>query len=92
MIDLKTSEEWNEIHQHVVMDPDGWDRKNFKWSWYEQRITEDEFNARLSKSTVIDFFLRPKKPITVDMRVTRPRPISNTCEGIYPQLDFRKPL
>lgn len=55
MIELKTSEEWNQIHKHCILDPDGWDRKNFKYSWYEQRINEQEFNARLAKSTTIGY-------------------------------------
>lgn len=53
MVDLRTSEEWNQVKLHKIMDPDGWDRSNFKWSWYEQRITEDEFEARVAKSTTI---------------------------------------
>lgn len=34
----------------VVLDPDGWDRKNFAASWSE-RITEAEFNRRMVAST-----------------------------------------
>jgi hypothetical protein len=37
---------------YVVLDPDGWDRLNFKESWAEE-ITEREFESRLLVSTVL---------------------------------------
>jgi hypothetical protein len=36
----------------VIMDPDGWDRKNFEASWAEP-ITEDEFAKRMLMSTCL---------------------------------------
>ena len=51
----KTSEEWERLSGYHVIDPDGWDRGNFDKSWNE-RITEDEFNQRLMKSTVERLF------------------------------------
>jgi hypothetical protein len=52
--DLKTSEEWQAIHYQIkVLDPDGWDRKNFQFSWYEEKITLDEYNKRLFSSTAM---------------------------------------
>jgi hypothetical protein len=36
----------------AVMDPDGWDRENWQFSWYEELITEEEFNRRLMESTI----------------------------------------
>lgn len=51
---LKTSKEWmeQEKYSHVkIMDPDGWDRKNFNYSFNEELITEIEFNKRKCMST-----------------------------------------
>lgn len=51
--EFKTSEEWQEQFKHLiyVMDPDGWDRKNFDNSWYKEKITKDEFFSRVCSST-----------------------------------------
>lgn len=52
--DLKTSDEWLAQPQYAgitVLDPDGWDRRNFTESWNE-KITENEFGKRLGISTV----------------------------------------
>lgn len=50
----KSSEEWaKELAakcEIIVMDPDGWDRKNFVHSWAE-RITKEEFVKRVTVST-----------------------------------------
>lgn len=35
------------------MDPDGWDRVNFEYSWYEETITILEFWDRVANSTTI---------------------------------------
>jgi hypothetical protein len=51
--ELKTSEEWqNQFTSTKVLDPDGWDRKNYQYSWFEEKITLAEYESRLSKSTV----------------------------------------
>ena len=48
----KTSQEWQEENMKtIVLDPDGWDRTNYKYSWFEEQVTLDEYNSRLSKST-----------------------------------------
>lgn len=39
-----------DILENIVIDPDGWDRKNFGYSW-NQRINRMEFAKRLSNST-----------------------------------------
>jgi alpha-amylase/alpha-mannosidase (GH57 family) len=50
--DLKTSEEWQSKYPHVkILDPDGWDRKNYQYSWYEELITREEFEKRMMMST-----------------------------------------
>lgn len=53
-ITLKTSEQWYEKYKDklTILDPDGWDRKNYNYSWFEELITEREFNHRASCSTI----------------------------------------
>ena len=52
--ELKTSDEWQKLNPNIVVyDPDGWDRKKFKFSWYEELITKSEYDKRLSRSTCI---------------------------------------
>lgn len=48
----KTSAEWSKEHPEIIiLDPDGWDRENFDYSWSEELITEAEFNRRSVYST-----------------------------------------
>tara|TARA_Y100001956_G_scaffold51641_1_gene50371 strand:- start:471 stop:650 length:180 start_codon:yes stop_codon:yes gene_type:complete len=50
----KTSKEWqSDKPEKLVFDPDGWDRENFKYSWYEELITEEEYERRVSLSTTL---------------------------------------
>jgi hypothetical protein len=51
--DLRTSEDWQKICDVLVYDADGWDRKNYQFSWYQEKITREEFEKRLFRSTVI---------------------------------------
>lgn len=53
MEELKTSAQWAEEKGVVVLDPDGWDRKNYDYSWNEEEITEAEFERRKSESTTL---------------------------------------
>lgn len=47
-----TSEQWQEYYPYPkVLDPDGWDRENFQHSWYEESISYQEYQRRLSLST-----------------------------------------
>lgn len=53
---LRTSEAWQKLVQavypdFVIMDPDGWDRKNYQYSWHEELITKEEFEKRAATST-----------------------------------------
>lgn len=48
----KPSSEWIKEVGYEVLDPDGWDRSNFQYSWYEEDITYQEFQKRLLISTV----------------------------------------
>lgn len=52
MESLKTSEDWQELCFVEIVDHDGWDRLNFKFSWREELITRKEFEKRLTDSTV----------------------------------------
>lgn len=56
-VEKKTSDEWYPIvypnKEVVIMVPDGWDRCNFKYSYYKELITQDEFKKRVMSSTFI---------------------------------------
>lgn len=48
----KTSAQWQlEYPNPKVLDPDGWDRKNFHYSWFEEKITHREYMDRVIEST-----------------------------------------
>lgn len=49
-----TSEDWSRLIDSPswqILDPDGWDRNNFQYSWHEERITANEFRKRAMMST-----------------------------------------
>lgn len=47
----RTSDQWQLRCKTIVMDPDGWDRKNYYYSWNVEKITRKEFEKRLIVST-----------------------------------------
>lgn len=47
----KTSKEWAESMAFEILDPDGWDRSNFDYSFNQELISKDEFAKRLCRST-----------------------------------------
>jgi len=56
----RTSNEWQDYlneqdgsPKFFISDPDGWDRKNFQYSFYEELITLSEFSKRRLNSTTI---------------------------------------
>ena len=50
---LKSSDSWQKEFPNVkILDPDGWDRKNFQYSWFEELISYDEYIRRTVRSTV----------------------------------------
>jgi 8-oxo-dGTP pyrophosphatase MutT (NUDIX family) len=53
---VKTSEEWYEMipnrFEVIIKDPDGWDRRNWDYSFKEELVTKDEFKMRLAYSTI----------------------------------------
>jgi hypothetical protein len=51
MTEKKTSSEWEIVLGVLVLDPDGWDRKQLPESWAEF-ITEEQFRARCAVSTI----------------------------------------
>ena len=55
--ELKTSQEWYDIipkeHNLEIIDPDGWDRTNYEFSFNKERISKDEFDRRLMSSTIM---------------------------------------
>ncbi len=59
---LKSADEWlatPEFAGATVLDPDGWDRKNFEESWAE-KIDHDEMMKRFCISTVM---IKPDSPM-----------------------------
>lgn len=48
---LKTSSEWQDLYKDVIIDPDGWDRKNFDHSFKKELIDAQEYHKRLGMST-----------------------------------------
>ena len=75
-MDLKTSTEWSQIiykedYPRFIMDPDGWDRKNFIKSWNEP-ITVVEYQSRVCMSTLSNVALA----YLVDNYILR---IKNNC-------------
>lgn len=53
--ELKTSDEWyKELGKHyIIHDPDGWNRKNYQFSYYEEKITKEEYQRRVMMSTLL---------------------------------------
>lgn len=49
----KTSAEWALDTEYIILDPDGWDRSNYDYSFNKEKVSLEEFNRRLSKSTVL---------------------------------------
>jgi len=59
----KTSDQWQKECKVEILDPDGWDRKNWDFSWYKEKITKSEFEERMIISTCI--YPRPITPENV---------------------------
>ena len=53
--EVKTSDQWNKEDDSgvIIMDPDGWDRSNYEYSYYEELITEEEYYRRKMFSTCL---------------------------------------
>lgn len=49
----KTSAEWEKESDYKVIDPDGWDRSNYDYSFNKELVTKVEFERRLFRSTII---------------------------------------
>ena len=49
----KTSAEWIKGCSVIILDPDGWDRTNFDYSFNKEEITKEEFDKRIGYSTCI---------------------------------------
>lgn len=55
----RPSAEWAAMLGAEVLDPDGWDRKNFIFSWHEEEIDRAEFDRRYLASTADHRSYRP---------------------------------
>lgn len=53
--ETKTSEDWSTEVNYKILDPDGWDRTNYQFSFYEEMITKEEFDKRLFMSTIVGY-------------------------------------
>lgn len=51
----KTSQQWYDLlgTHYMILNPDGWDRKNYDYSFNQELITEAEYTRRLSLSTIL---------------------------------------
>lgn len=49
---MMTSESWARLLGARVLDPDGWDRAHYSFSWYKEKIDQKEFDRRFAASTV----------------------------------------
>lgn len=48
----RTSDRWQEMFPAItVLDPDGWNRQNYQFSWFEEYISLEEYQQRVSHST-----------------------------------------
>ena len=57
----KTSAQWAKEYEKqgiTILDPDGWDRINWEFSWEEEKISKTEFEYRLKDSTIICKFAK----------------------------------
>jgi hypothetical protein len=62
--ELKTSKEWYALSTgYVIMDPDGWDRTNYDFSFNVEPISINEYTKRVGRSTVL---LKPKEAILAE--------------------------
>jgi hypothetical protein len=48
----KTSAEWIKISDWIIVEPSGWNRKNFDYFFHQEKISLEEFNERMSKSKI----------------------------------------
>lgn len=56
----KTSSEWIKEYDCRIIDPDGWDRINYDYSFNKEKITRKEFELRLVRSTILGFVFKNK--------------------------------
>lgn len=51
----KTSSQWyDELGKHyMILSPDGWDRRNYDYSFNKELITKEEYNHRVMESTLL---------------------------------------
>lgn len=48
---IRNSADWNRHDTYRILDPDGWDRTNFRFSWFVELIDQNEYIRRRNKST-----------------------------------------
>jgi hypothetical protein len=53
--DARTGHDWQQLlyPKLVILDYDGFDRRDLQYSFYQERISRQEFENRLSECTII---------------------------------------
>mgnify|MGYP001559222966 CR=1 FL=1 len=78
--ELKTSDDWDQEYPDItVLDPDGWDRSNYQFSWFEEKITKDLHKDWTILSEGVQTLLRSKNitdPYSLVATLTRGKHIS----------------
>ena len=46
----KTSIEWVALSDYIVVEPTGWNQRDFDYYFHEEKITKEQFNERLYNS------------------------------------------
>jgi len=51
---VRTSDDWLKLlyPTTLILDPDGWDRSDYQYSFYQEKISRQEFENRLNVSTI----------------------------------------
>ena len=53
MMEMHTSYYWQQKYPEIeILNPDGWDRNKYQFSWFEEEISLEEYVQRLMKSTI----------------------------------------
>lgn len=90
----KTSQQWvEELYPagNPVVDPDGWDRKDFEYSWHQEPISRDEFEKRLMNSTLRmpPVLVEPTPPSQIEEEPTEARllKLEQEMAELYPRVE-----
>lgn len=82
MANLKTSQEWNSLDTSgkIILYADGWDKANYQFSYYEEKITQVEYAIRKMNSTCIFKTIKTENMKTVPIPSKLKESMENTEE------------